>query len=340
MTSPTTDPVRITWESGLCRCGCRGRVTRPENQFLNGHGGKLLDVLVDAHRAGRQVKVAHEEVSGLGVMSPREWAAQSFTPRGLAYFDWLVAHEEGRKPTKAEIDAVLAELPDDSVEELLTSDRGEAEAAAAIRAGGAEPVTDVHLAVESRSVRAARDGSLEADLALVRDIVSRAAVAGDGDPAAVSRLEERIARLQDTVSEQGRLLLARQLEHEAALDEVEREAAAVVDRLERERDRVEQERDGAEARARELAAELLTVSSQLDEATAPVTVLAEDLSSLSAPMVLAAARQRVHATAAVLKRARFDGDADEVTDLAQVFRGDFIRPERVAAARVFLGSAE
>ncbi|MBK8246359.1 MAG: hypothetical protein IPK85_03025 [Gemmatimonadetes bacterium] len=326
MTS-SLDPVRITWESGLCRCGCRQPVTRPENQFVNGHGGRLLDTLVDAQREGRRIKVAYEEVSGLGVISPRAWAEQSFTPRGVAWFDWLVGHE-GARPSAAQIDEQMLAVAPVSIEEVLTDPAPmppQVQAVEASMAAGrsfrevSADVAQVQIFAGGKS----RDPGLDDDLATVREIVGRAAVEGQADPETVSRLEARIAELQDTVSVQARRLLAAAQERDAILDEAEREAAAAVDQVLRQKEA--------------LAAELLTAHAQLDEAVRPITVSAEDLSGLSAPMVLAAARQRALATARVLKAARYDGDADEVSDLAVVFRGDFIQKPRVDAARVFLG---
>lgn len=321
MTS-SLDPVRLTWERGLCRCGCRQPVARPENQFVNGHGGKLLDTLVDAQREGRQIKVAYEEVSGLGVMSPRAWAEQSFTPRGVAWFDWLVSHRDGERPSAEQIDEqVLASAPV-SIEQVLTDPAPMPPQVQALEASMAEGLQFREVAANVAQVQiftggaqraagkpGARDSILD-DLDVVREIVSRASGSiGVEDPEIVARLEARIEALS--------------VEHAAELDEVERYAADAI--------------EAAEARARELAAEALSLHGQLMEREQPIVVSAEDLSDLSAPMVLAAARQRALAAARVLKAARYDGDADEVADLAVVFRGDFIQKPRVDAARVFLG---
>lgn len=118
MTSNENDRYHLLWEPGLCRHGCARPVSRGGNQFINGHGAKLLDILVDAHREGVPVTVTRGLLPA--EVAPRSWAVESFTPRGVAWFDWLVSHHDGERPTPAQIDEVLAAMPDSSVEELLT----------------------------------------------------------------------------------------------------------------------------------------------------------------------------------------------------------------------------
>jgi hypothetical protein len=159
---------QLLWEPGLCRHGC-GDPVRKGRSFINGHDGMLMDLLVDAHRAGSVVSVTppSEPFNG-SVMEAREWAVHAFSEKGLRDFDWRANHPNQLRMTA---DKPVAEL--------------EADRAAA-------------WSTEERS-------GLEADLATIREIVGHQDIttaegAAEAE-ATIDRLEAQIDRLQEQLNE-------------------------------------------------------------------------------------------------------------------------------------------
>lgn len=319
--APDRDNKRyqLRWEQGWCRHGCGQFVANPANRFVNGHGAKLLDILVDAYREGVAVFVqSHwrgDDSASWELVAPRAWAAESFTPRGLAWFDWMVAHPAGERPTRAEIEDVLLAAPDSSVEELLTvpaelaadeeyavgviEERIEVIAETPEAFGRLQALVDRAAPWESDS-----SGLLE-DLATVREIVEQSL--------AVERPEDE-GRLHD------------------ALDRAESALAAARSRV----SELEREAAGSRSAVDAYEAALAEMQEELSAAVQPVVVTAAEVDSLSDARVLMAVRGRVRDAAVVLSAAGYQGDAGELWDLASIFKPG-VDAVRVRAARRLLG---
>jgi hypothetical protein len=95
----SSDRYVLTWEPGLCYDGCGQPLANPRRKFINGHDGKLMDLLVEATQADAYLTVKRGEDDPFPLkMVPRNWAVQAFSERGVRHFDWLLTHP-GERPS-------------------------------------------------------------------------------------------------------------------------------------------------------------------------------------------------------------------------------------------------
>lgn len=84
-----TDRFHLVWREGLCRHGCGDPVAHPRNRFINGHDSKLLDILLDAHRADALIRVTRNPGTiqvPVDEFDATAYAREAFWPRGFRWY--------------------------------------------------------------------------------------------------------------------------------------------------------------------------------------------------------------------------------------------------------------
>ena len=164
---PST-PARLIYDDGLCRCGCGGPINRPEYRFRLGHDFHLFDVLLDAHRDGKQVEVRSLDSSQAHVISPDYWANFAFFPRGYRWWRLKSGIEGPAEPDE------IAGVEDPDVKNLYM---------------GRHTDPDV-------SDRPPFDPEIAEDLATIREVTARAAESSNEDRHRILELEGLVAALR------------------------------------------------------------------------------------------------------------------------------------------------